>query len=269
MSTSEKRLRYGSQKYAALNLMAARWLRFLPPNSVCFEYVTLGGTELLDVLIFHWIDGQILSHTLSFEMRSDRYALAKKTGEHMRQKGIEVDILEGDIFEYERRGNQSHIFFIDLEGICKPRPFIKNFQGWLESGILELGDFLLITSYLGRNPGWAKTLDCFDAEFRLLRVSDLNEKKVKYQDTHPLFVLYRALLEAGLDKEIQLNCLGCVKYRDTSPMGLYGITLSEGQTRLATLTRNFPVFDMNKKDWDHVVFAESTEESSRISVRIF
>jgi hypothetical protein len=257
MSTSEKRLRYGSQKYAALNLMAARWFRLSPSNRVSFSYVTLGGTELLDVMIFHWIDSRMLSRVLSFEMRSDRYTLAKRTGERIRKKGVDVNVIEDDIFDYQKSEDQPHIFFIDIEGICKPIPFIKSFQKWLESETLGPGDFLLITSYLGRNPGWLKTLEPFDAEFRFLRVGAFNEKKTLYQAAHPLFILYRALRAADLDREIRLDCLGFVKYRDTSTMGLYGIVFSEGETQLDNLVRNFPAFDMIRRDWEHVTFDSS------------
>jgi len=252
MSASETRLRYGSGKYAALSLMAARWLRLLPPGQGPFNYVTLGGTELRDVTIWHWINSQVLAHVFSFEKDPVRCSLAKETAERIREKGFEVVVKKDDIFEYERNGGAlSHIFFIDLEGVCKPRPFINRFRKWLDHGVIGPGDFLLITSYLGRNPGWDKILAPFDSEFRLLRISTFGGKRSIYQMAHPLFILHRALLNAGLNQELCLNCIGYIKYRDTSTMGLYGIAFSEGQTRLETLVRGFPAFDMTRGDWAH------------------
>jgi hypothetical protein len=254
MSTSKNRLRYGPNKYAALNLLVARWLRLSQSNRVPYKYVTLGGTELLDVMIFHWIDSQMLSSVLSFEVNSERCKLAQKAEERIRQQGLDITINEDDIFEYRRSVEQPHIFFLDLEGVCKPTPFVRGFREWLEFEVLEPGDFLMITSYLGRNPGWRRTLEQFDAEFRLLRIRTFKEQKNLYRVAHPLFVLYQALSESGLNQDIFLNCLGYVKYRDTSTMGLHGIVISEGQTRFTDLIRNFPVFDMTRRDWEHVTF---------------
>jgi hypothetical protein len=247
--SASKRLRFRSGKYAALSLMAARWVKLILSDEVPFNYVTLGGTELRDVLIWHWIDNRMLSRVFSFERRRDRYSLAEKTAERLRERGIDVVVSQEDIFNYQRDEELPHVFFIDLPGVCKPTPFIDRFRKWLESGTVGPGDLLLITSHLGVRSGWERSLASYDSEFRWLGVTTSGDKQRVYGIAHPLFVLHRALLEAGLVGEIRLDCLGHVKYFDTSTMGLYGIVLSEGQTQLETLIANLPVFFMLRTHW--------------------
>jgi hypothetical protein len=63
------------------------------------------------------------------------------------------------------------------------------------------------------------------------------------------------LLEGGLAQTVHLNCIGYVRYMGgaektvrgpagASPMGLYGISISEGQTHLRELVQDIPLLDL-------------------------
>ncbi len=251
MSIGNRRV-FGSQKYAAFSLLFARWLRSVErPNEI--KYVTLGGTELADVLMLYWIDNQLFSKIESFEFEHERFVLAQEKVKVIQKYGIDIHITEGSIFEYERLVDTPHIYFVDFEGTCNLK-HVANFQRWFEADALRPNDLLLVTSYLGRNPGWDRTLQTYDAEFRLLRITEQKDKKILYGTSHPLFVVYESLIKSGLSDEILLSCLGYLKYKDTSPMGLYGITISEGFTNLQNLIGNFPTMDMTKRSWSEVTF---------------
>lgn len=166
---NDGKLTYGPGKYAALNLLLARWIRGWVRPSEAYSYVTLGGTQLFDVVDLGWIDKQLVSGAWSYERNAERYERAKVSKDYLENQGITLELLLGDIFEYQRReSNNKHIFFIDLEGTCRLNEYRPLFMRWLQQEIIRPDDFILITSYLGRNPGWAKVLAPFDAEFRTL-----------------------------------------------------------------------------------------------------
>ena len=248
--SSSSRTTYPSSKYVALGLMVARYLRLLGSRPETFSYISLGGTEMLDTVYLSWVDPNMLSQIVSFEEVSGRYALALQNEERLQAKGLSVEFRQDNIFAYRRQGPEKHVFFIDLEGVCKPKPFIEHFQDWFVSEVIQPGDFVLITSYQGRNPGWNKVLEPFSSEFKLLKITSLDQQKGIYKIAHPLFVLYRALLSSGLEHEISLSCTGYVKYFSTSTMGLYGIAISEGQTHLKDLVKSVPVLDLIHRDWN-------------------
>jgi hypothetical protein len=247
--SSSLRTKYPHSKYVALSLMVAKYLRLLGANTETFAYISLGGTEMFDSVLLSWIDPIMLSQIISFEEISTRYALAIQNEERLQAKGLRVEFRQDNIFAYRRQGTQRHVFFIDLEGVCKPNPFIEHFHEWFVSEVIQPGDFVLITSYSGRNQGWNKVLQPFGSEFKLLKVTSIDQQKDIYKIAHPLFVLYRALLSSGLEHEIQLNCTGYTRYFSNSTMGLYGIAIVEGQTHLKDLVQNVPVLDLINRDW--------------------
>ncbi|MBI4789854.1 MAG: hypothetical protein HY782_22710, partial [Chloroflexi bacterium] len=168
-----------------------------------YDYITLGGTEFLDILDLAWIDRKLVLRVQSYETDAKRYQLAKQNELNLQTKGIAFHLVEGDIFDYQRQSCGKHIYFIDLEGTCRPKEYVPLFRNWFQQNIIRPNDFLLITSYLGRNPGWEKVLEPFDAEFRLLRLTSFVEKRKVYKRAHPLFVLHQALLKAGLEDELK------------------------------------------------------------------
>jgi|SRR5882724_1727858 len=249
MSSSTKLL-FGANKYCALNQMLAKWLRDCGSPTQTYCYVTLGGTELRDVSYVAWIDRRLTSRVISFEQDATRHRLAQQTVTKLREKGVNAEAIPDDIFSYRRSANgPPHIFYLDLLGICSPNPYRREFKIWFENDVLRAGDVLLITSYLGRNPGWDKVLGQFDSEFRLLRVSSLQEKRQLYDVFHPMFVLFRSLIDSGLSSELSLRCFGSVKYRDTSIMGLYGIVCVERSSNLADTLTGTPFFNSLTDTW--------------------
>jgi hypothetical protein len=244
------KLLFGANKYCALNQILAKWLGELGSPIEPYWYVTLGGTELRDVSFMTWIDRRLTSKVISFEQDPDRYKLAQQSLSRLHEKSVDAELVPDDIFSY-RRSNDGppHIFYLDLLGICSPNPYRREFQQWFENDILRPGDILLITSYLGRNPGWEKVLNQFDSEFRLLRVSSMEEKKHLYDVFHPMFVLFRSLIDAGLNHEMSVRCFASVKYRDSSTMGLYGIVCQETRSNLGDTIAGTPFFNSINDSW--------------------
>jgi hypothetical protein len=243
------RWKLGPNKYAALNLLIAKWLRHHAISDQQYCYVTLGGSELYDVANLNWIDNRLTQTILSYEQNPSVLPSAQITAGQFRRNGINVEIVPDDIFQYRRRSDLPHVFYIDLLGTLTPDPYRREFKIWFEDEVIQPRDLLVVTSYLGRNPGWNRVLQPFDSEFRILKISSPEEKKKVYRATHPLFVLNRALMDAGLNKELRLRGFGFIKYRDKSVMGLYGITCEEGATNLGSLVSEVSAFDAIKRDW--------------------
>lgn len=246
---SGRRLKFGPNKYVAFNLLTARWLRHLAIQKQSYCYVTLGGTELYDVAHLNWLDTRLTQAVFSYEQDRHKVRLANVTADFFREKGVNVEIIPDDIFKYRRREDLPHMFYMDLLGICTPDPYRREFKVWFENDVIQPGDLLLITSYLGRNTGWSRVLQLFDSEFRLLRTSSFDEKKRLYNTMHPFFVLNRALTDSGLKNELKLRSFGSIRYRDSSIMGLYGITCEEGITSLDATVSTTPFFDVINRDW--------------------
>ena len=239
VSARHRRLAFGPHKYYAVNLILARWLRHhaVPAQEYC--YVTLGGTELRDVVNIGWIDHLLASVVISYEKNSVDALLARDTADSLSMRGLTTAIIEDDIFCYQRKSDLPHIFFVDLTGICKPIPYQDAFRDWFERDVLRPGDFLLVTSHLS-SVNWSRALRYYDSEFRELRSFRFREKQHLYYLAHPAFVLRRALLSKGLEQELRLRPVGSVRYKDSSSMGLYGIVLEEGQTSLRLLVEDVP-----------------------------
>jgi len=150
---------------------------------------------------------------------------------------VNVDVVQGDIFEdYERTDDRSHIFFFDFQ-----KTFGSGFSGVVEQyfqrRVLREGDVVFVTSYLGRNIGYAKIFKNLDGEFMALGVTDDNGRKDLYRWAHPSFTIFRGLESAGMGGILAIRCFGCVHYFDTSAMGLWGYIVEPGQTHFSTLVR--------------------------------
>jgi len=226
--------RYGPGKYAAFHLLLGVWIRRYVRNGSCV-YVTLGGTELRDIQSLIFINQALASSIYSFEIAADRFQLACESRDKLLKIGIKVECVPTSIFEYKRASNERHLFFLDLEGIYDLE-YARDFELLFKSNTLREGDGLLVTSHLGHNPGYIKTVfRWFEREFQWLNITDTEEKRELYRVAHPSFVLYRALEQADLIDTLSLTCFGSVQYFDTSSMGLYGYAIGAGQTQF----RNF------------------------------
>ena len=73
-------------------------------------------------------------------------------------------------------------------------------------------------------------------------------KRSLFRRAHPSFTLYRALVSAGLENELQIQCLGCIEYRDTSPMAVYAYTVSRGSTTLPALVNDPGAVHFHSRD---------------------
>ncbi len=229
--------------------MIAKWLRTFAIPSQPYSYVTLGGTELFDVVNLAWIDRALISRVRSYEDRRAKFILAQSTVSKLKAKGVDIELIQENIFSYRRELAGQHIYFVDLQGILGLRQYVPLFQEWFTKEIIQPGDFLLITSYLGRKPSWPRVLNDFEGDFISLGISSDSSKKQTYEIAHPILVLNRALLRAGLNRELGLRCFGHIRYSDTSPMGLYGVVCEEGETRIADLINDIPWFNTVKRDW--------------------
>ena len=78
--------------------------------------------------------------------------------------------------------------------------------------------------------------------------------------------------QRDLTRELHIRCLGCIKYKDRSPMGIYGYSILEGSTDFRQLVNDseIPYYDMNEvrcsvaEDWAvGVSAAKRTRTSSR------
>lgn len=247
-------LKFGRHKYGALNLLLAKWLR-LHAAPQAYVYVTLGGTELKDISNLDWIDRTLGSHVYTYEQDQGRYLLAEQTATALRAQGLLIDVVQDDLFTYARVSDQPHIFYLDLFRICSPGNYQNEFAEWFDNSIIRPGDFLIVTSYLGRKTSWENVLKPFDPEFTFLSVTALQDKKSLYNAYHPAMMLYRALRQFDLQEDLQLIPLCWVKYFDTSTMGIYGIRCEEGRTSLTSLLSGSFGADLTKKGG--ILFAHS------------
>lgn len=236
------RTRYGANKYAALHLLLARWLRnYAKP--ITYRYVTLGGTELKDCQSINFVDPNLTKSMSSFEQRTDRHEHATEMATKLAACGISVSITKSDIFDFARESDDPHLFFFDFEQICALGDLHMRFGELFLDGRLRENDTLFLTSYLGRNPGWNKMFSEFDSEFRVIGVTSFEEKKRGYRRSHPSFTLYRGLSRASMQGDLLLRSIGCIEYHDSSPMGIYGFVIEQGVTDFAEFIRNAPYYN--------------------------
>lgn len=230
------RLKFGPAKYAALHLLMCRWLRWHAKQSE-YRYVTLGGTELADIVSFDFVDRRFTEGAISYESDGKRHSAAKASVELLQGLGIAVDVRHDNFFRFARASEHPHVFFIDLEGVFAWSNYYIQMAKLFADNTMREGDVLFITSHLGHNPGWEKVFSSFDGEFRLLGAIDADSKKRWYRRAHPSFTLFKALEHANLTDDLQLKAFGCVEYRDTSPMGVYGFVVLDGRTRFLEFVR--------------------------------
>jgi hypothetical protein len=247
-SKSSKRY-FGKGKYAALNLILAKWLRHYAKPRQKYSYITLGGTELYDVKNIAWIDGTLVSTVRAYEQKSERHAIALKAVATIRDHNINIELLEKDMFQYKRDIDGKHIYFFDFEGTCAGEHHQRKFEKWFEDQIIKADDLLIITSYLGRNIGWDQVLDPFEGIFRKFRIESVEDRKLLYVTAHPGFLLHDALRKSGMDSEIRLNNFAFVKYFDSSPMGLYAFSCETGVTNLRNMVEQISTFDTISRTW--------------------
>ncbi len=238
---NRKRLNYGPAKYAAFHLLLCRWMRHFAQVGP-FQYVTLGGTELRDIQSLYYVDEQCTSGILSFEFRKAEYELACGTRDRIHAVGLDVDVRKGDIFKFERVGNEPHLFFIDLKGCFVLSEYDARFADLLSEEHIRPGDSFFVTSHLGARRGWSKLLDEFTNELDTLEVAGTQDRKLCFRRSHPSFTLFRALGRIGYQNAIELRCIGCIEYRDKTPMSILGYTVSEGTTTFVNLVNNAPYF---------------------------
>jgi hypothetical protein len=185
---------------------------------------------LRDIEYLNFIDRNLACPAISFEENATRYEHAKARRTLLAGRNINVDLVHGNFFEFRRESSNPHLFFIDLEGVCAWADYSRQFGNMLVSEAIREGDTLIVTSHLGHNPGWRRVFATFDGEYRMLGVTDVQKKKEWYKRAHPSFTLFRALEYASLTGELRIRHIGCVEYRDTSPMAVYGYVLEAGRT---------------------------------------
>ena len=234
---------FGPYKYAALHLLLGRWVRRYASEGN-HAYVTLGGTELRDVESLHFIDPKLLHEAVSYETEAGRHQLAKQSSLLLAEAGIKVRIENSSFFDYSRQSNLPHIFFLDLEYQCTLADYYIRFGEMFQNEVIREGDALLVTSYLPARRGWKRLYDTFDAEFRILKLHTPNEKQALYKIAHPSFALYKGLDNRGLQNEVKLSCFGCVEYRDTSSMAIYGYLIQEGKTNFRELVGDIDYYNL-------------------------
>lgn len=238
-TTKEVKLAFGPNKYAAFHLLLARWLRHsAAPGPYC--YVTLGGTELRDIPSVGFIDPSLIQQVWSYEYDQSRYQLAQKSAAELQAQGISVVVHHNSFWSHVRDSSLPHLFFVDLLGICAWSDFDIRFGSMFQNEIIREGDGIFITSHLGHNRGLKSIRDHFGGEFDVLGIDTTNDQVVKstFRCAHPSMTLFKALSINGIQSELSVRCFGAIKYRDASPMGLYGYCISSGRTELSKLIQD-------------------------------
>jgi hypothetical protein len=240
MAPQPGRLEYGPNKYAALHLLLCRWIRLHGTPDASYCYVTLGGTELRDIESLRFVDTKLTSSVWSYEDEPDRHALAQKNGAKLIAAGTTLELLHASIFSHSRTSQLPHIFFIDIFGIFAWGDYDQLFSGMFQNEVIREGDCLLITSHLGHRPGLDAVRQQFSGEFAVLGIDENDDKIVRgvFRRAHPTMTLYKALCLNGIQSELSLRCFGAVKYRDRTPMGIYGYAVSPGKTELGAFVND-------------------------------
>ena len=250
MVARSERLDFGPKKYAALHLLLCRWVRLFGNTDAKCCYVTLGGTELKDVESLRFVDPNLASCVWSYETVKNRYDLAQKRVAELAASGTVVDLRNATLFSHQRTSDLPHIFFADIEGICAWGDYDQRFADMFQNEVIREGDCLLITSHLGHRPGLDDVREHFSGEFAVLGIDENNSDLVRgvFRRAHPTMTLFKALCLNGIQAELAVRCFGIVKYRDGTPMGIYGYSISAGRTDLATFVgdSNTNYFDINK-----------------------
>lgn len=256
---AEPRLIFNDRKYHALNLLLARCAVLDASLRRPFRYVTMGGTEMGDVWNVRWCTCNNVSSVLSYENERERFPAAIQRASELTALGCPTSVSFGDIYNFRRSNgdDQQYVFFLDFCGSFNGT-HISSVRRWFQEDVLRPGDLVLVTSWLGRHPGWPRVLAPFEGEFLYLGIVTSDRRKALYYPFHPALVMYRALLESGQEGEVEISCLGFVKYsgKGGGPMGLYAFQLSAGVTDLGALTSNLGTCDTKTLAWDVLSMAE-------------
>ncbi len=245
---------FGPCKYAAFNLMLARWTRHFAAPNRSYVYVTLGGANLHDVAFLSWINGRFISKAYSYEIDAANHALAAEAAARLLEREITVELRNEDVFTYVRDSDDPHIFYIDLPETLSTPVHGESFWNWFKGGTVRAGDLLMLTSTLQRGAGRKKQLQDFENDFSVLRQlgmlvdNSVDSLNATFEMAHPFFVLHRALRDAGVDDQIMLRSVGFVKYRDNFTLGLYGIACLDGAMDFRETIRNVSGFDMTRRE---------------------
>jgi hypothetical protein len=247
---SSGRLNFGFSKYAAFHLIVSRWLRLYGESGRKYCYVTLGGTELRDVSSVGFIDPDLITSIWSYEKDKNRCTLANNTVTELRQTGLSIAVCEDEFWNHQRASSLPHIFFADICGVFAWSDYHIQLGKMLQNEVIREGDCLIITSHLGHNPGFKKIRDDFSGEIDVLGMDGNNSAVVRnlFRRSHPSMTIFRALALNGIQSELAIRCFGAIKYRDESPMGVYGYAVSAGRTDLSGFVEdsNTSYFDMNR-----------------------
>jgi hypothetical protein len=244
---SPVRLRYGANKYAAFSLLISRWVRSGAATAESYVYVTLAGTELGDVKSLHFIDPGLVTKTFAFEYDRENYRVATQNGRVLKSSGIDVTVSNTNLLDYGRPDPRPHIFHVDLPGIFAWADYSTRVGRMFQREIIKEGDCILITSHLGHRPVIEEVQKNFSGELAVLGVSSKEDVAKLFRRAHPSFTLFKALTTYRLARELNLKCFGCVRYRDTTPMGIYGYVVDAGTTELRDLVDDPAIgyFNMN------------------------
>ena len=248
--TPTVRLSFGPNKYAAYHLLLCRWLRQHGIRDQRYCYVTLGGTELRDIASLRFVGEDMTSEVWSYEDNVGRYRAAQDTAVELQAAGLHVQLQNATIWTHQRQSELPHIYFVDLLGICAWGDYNLRFSEMFQNEVIREGDCLIITSHLGRNPGTAAIRAQFSGEFDVLGLNNTDVEAVRnvYRRAHPSMTLFKALSLNGIQSELALRCFGAVKYRDGSPMGIYGYSIAGGKTDLSSFIQDQDTtfFDMSR-----------------------
>lgn len=242
---------FGDAKYAAFNLMVARWLSRNQAIAAEHNYVTVAGSQLHDVLNLAWINGRLARRVVAYEQDTNRWKKADQRARSLGDLGVQIDVLRDDYFTYERDSDAPHIFYIDVPGVISNSHHGEQLKSWFVQGVIQPGDLLLITSSLRVGSDWKTAVEPFEGEFMFLGIRDDERRKELFELAHPGLVLLRALRRSGRDAEVRLDALGSIRYVSrTVAMGLYGFECLEGRTELSELVEGGrSYFDMVRRIW--------------------
>lgn len=238
-TTSNTRLAFGPNKYAAFHLMLARWLRQCASPGP-YSYVTLGGTQLRDIPSVAFVDSAFAGDVWSYENDAGRFQVAQQTATELRSEGMTLQLQQSSLWSHKRTSNTPHLFYVDLLGICAWSDYDERFGELFQNEVIREGDGLLITSHLGHNLGLPAIRSHFGGEFDVLGIDSSNDATVKsvFRRAHPSLTLFKALSLNGIQSELSVRCFGAVKYKDNSPMGIYGYCIAPGTTDLSKLVQD-------------------------------
>lgn len=248
MPKQAKRTKYEYKKYSSLHLLLSRWLRLYHTTSA-MTYVTLGGSELQDVMNLMFVDPDLLSPAFSYEEILSLHKVALKLHKTRYDMNANIIPLNGDIFNYKRKSELPHVYFFDFKGIVVNSDYSNNFGKMFRDLHIQEGDTIFITSHIGRGKGWKWIYTEFEEEFKKLGIVNTEQKQECFRRYHPSFTLFAALDSFRLAGQLSLRCFGSIRYKDTSPMGIYGYAVTSGSTTFENFINDDRTrfFDMNKK----------------------